>query len=111
MGDVVQPFRRHPRLMLLALLIFVAQTILALAHGQGWEGWGEEMAESGDVCPADKQGACPAPTSPGHDADCSLCASIHAAYTLIPSAGPAELIFFSFERAQPTIHALAVRPT
>src|SRR5262245_60810915 len=110
MGDVVQPVRRHPRLLLFALLAFVAHTILALSHTHVPGGLHQDKVASGDICP-DKQGPCPAPTPAGHDTDCPLCAAIHAASTLIPPAGPADLIFFSCERTQLTIFAWAARPT
>jgi len=84
MGENVQPFRRHPRYLLVALLAFVAQITLAFAHVHvchGHSSWIRAAATDGETIPLPSD----------DDGDCRICVAIHVASTLIPSAGP-ELI-------------------
>jgi hypothetical protein len=80
MGEIVQPFRRHPRYLLIALLVFVAQITLAFAHAhvhhQG-SSWSQAASRGKTV-----------PLPPDEDGDCRFCGAIHVASTLIPVASP-----------------------
>ena len=77
----MQPFRRHPRYLLLALLAFVAQITLAFYHSH---------VHSRDLS-LPLVAALAGETTPlpvDNDGDCRFCAAIHVASTLIPAAGP-----------------------
>src|SRR5690349_8259922 len=81
MGEIVQPFRRHPRYLLVALLAFVAQITLAFAHVHVHyrdASWFHAAAIGGATTP---------PAS-DDDGDCRFCGAIHFASTLIPVASP-----------------------
>jgi Protein of unknown function (DUF2946) len=79
MGEIVQPFRRHPRYLLLALLAFVAQITLAFTHIH---------VHSRELSQATAAASDTTPLPADDDADCRFCAAIHVASTLIPSAEP-----------------------
>ena len=83
MGESVQPFRRHPRYLLLALLVFVAQITLAFYHTH---------AQWRDLSLSQVTGLAGETTPLPDDDDCRFCAAIHVASTLIPSAGPDLII-------------------
>ena len=81
MGEFVQPFRRHPHYLLVALLAFVAQVTLAFAHSHVHSGNSSRSrvtAVAGQTTPLPVD----------DDGDCRFCVAIHVASTLIPSAGP-----------------------
>ena len=81
MGEVVQPFRRHPRYLLLALLAFVAQITLAFCHIHVHS---RDLSRSQLTAVAGETTPLPA----DDDGDCRFCGAIHVASTLIPSVGP-----------------------
>lgn len=77
----MQAFRRHPRYLLVALLAFVAQITLAIAHSHvhsGDSSRSQVTAVAGETTPLPVD----------DDGDCRFCVAIHVASTLIPSAGP-----------------------
>jgi len=80
MGEVVQPFRRHPRYLLLALS-FVAQITLAFCHIHVHS---RDLSRSQLTAVAGETTPLPA----DDDGDCRFCGAIHVASTLIPSVGP-----------------------
>jgi hypothetical protein len=82
MGGVVQSFRRHQRFFLIALILFLAQTILALAHVHAASSARHASAAANAHGLANEY-PCDAPAAPGHDEHCPLCAAIGAASALV----------------------------
>jgi len=78
----VQSFRRHQRYFLIALVLFVAQTILALAHVHA-PGSARHASAAANACGLAKEYPCDAPALPGHDEHCPLCAAVSAACALV----------------------------
>jgi hypothetical protein len=76
----VQSFRRHQRFFLIALVAFLAQTILALAHVHAPS---SVRHASAGACRLADEYRCDAPAPPGHDEHCPLCAAISTASALI----------------------------
>jgi hypothetical protein len=74
----VQPFRRHRRLFLLALILFLAQTVLSLAHVHAPAG---ARHTGGSAC-AQANEPCKLPDPTGHGEHCALCAAISTTSTL-----------------------------
>jgi hypothetical protein len=83
MGGVVQSFRRHQRFFQVALVLFLAQTILALAHIHASHSLRHAAVamDGGDRANA---GACDAPAPVDHDDEyCPICAALSAASALV----------------------------
>jgi hypothetical protein len=78
----VQSFRRHQRYFLIALVLFLAQTILALAHIHTASSARHARAVA-DACRLTDQYPCDAPVPSGHDEHCPLCAAISTASALV----------------------------
>jgi hypothetical protein len=86
----VQSFRRQQRFFLIALVLFLAQTILALAHVHAASS-ARHVSAVADACALANGNACNAPAPPGHDEHCPLCAAISTASALLlpaPNAAP-----------------------
>ena len=94
----MQSLRRHPRLLLIALLAYVAQIVLALAHVHAPTGMHRYAASCAKGAVTGREVACPKPSPVDHHRDCALCAAMHAAFTLMPAAAPAVALCFSTER-------------
>jgi hypothetical protein len=78
----VQSFRRHQRLFLIALVLFLAQTILALAHVHASSS-ARHASAAADACGLGNEYPCNVPAPPGHDEHCPLCAAISTACALV----------------------------
>jgi hypothetical protein len=78
----VQSFRRHQRFFLIALVLFLAQTILALAHVHAASS-ARHASAAADACGLVNEYPCGAPAAPGHDEHCPLCAAVSAASGLV----------------------------
>src|SRR5262245_60793786 len=83
MGEIVQPFRRHPGYLLIAPLAFVAQITLAFAHIH---------VHSRELSQAAAAASDTTPVPADEDLDCLFCAAIHVATTLIPAACPSIIL-------------------
>ena len=78
----MQSFRRHQRYFLIALVLFLAQTILALAHVHAPSS-PRHLSAAVDACRLADEYPCDAPAPSGHDEHCPLCAAISTASTLL----------------------------
>jgi hypothetical protein len=78
----VQSFRRHQRFFLIALVLFLAQTILALAHVHAASS-ARHASAAADACGLANEYPCDAPAPPGHDEHCPLCAAVSAVSALV----------------------------
>jgi hypothetical protein len=99
----VQPFRRHKRFFLIALAVFLAQTVLALAHVHAptKSPLGSYASEEG------QSGSAP---GHGHDgSDCPLCGAIHLASILISPDSPAISLPLFFADGRPIVVVAVTR--
>jgi len=98
---VVQSFRRHQRLFLIALAAFLAQTFFALAHVHTSAKSSSHEILNRSACLSATREYCTAPSPARDGADCPLCAALHLASALIAPVSPAATlpILFAPDRA------------
>jgi len=98
---VVQSFRRHQRLFLIALAAFLAQTFFALAHVHTSAKSSSHKILNRSICLSGTREHCTVPSPTRDDADCPLCAALHLASALIAPVSPAATlpILFAPDRA------------
>ena len=100
----MQCFRRHQRFFLIALVLFLAQTILAFAHVHASHS-PRHTAMAMDTCGLANESVCDAPAPVDHAEYCPLCAALSAASALVLPAPVAILRVGARPRLAPELHS------
>src|SRR5262249_46360077 len=108
---IVQAFRRHPAFLQVALVPFLVQTFLALAHVHAHGGLKEPaQIEGAGTCSEPSAAACGVPSPADDDAHCQLCAALHAAQAVVLAAAADVAPPVVAEATRPRLGELSASP-